>query len=115
MKMVKAVYHHVGQDFFILFQTPHISATFSKTLITLEIAAQDRVGPQEKAQCVMAFGREQSRSFGELSLELGGQPLGERRIKALHFHHAVSIDLRKGISPSTPVWLRMAGGGFGNA
>ncbi|MGR9190534.1 hypothetical protein [Rhizobium leguminosarum] len=114
MDMVKAVYRHAGHSFFMLPHTPHIDQEFTDSLVFLEIAANDRVGALERSRCVLAFGREQFLPFSTLSAELGGQPRGERLVKALHYKHAVSIDLSRGLLPSSPVWLRLAGEQFGN-
>lgn len=114
MDIVKAVYGHAGHPFFTLHHTPHIDRQFTDTLMFLEIAANDRVGALERSRCVLAFGGEMWLPFSTLSAELGGQPQGERLVKALHYKHAVSIDLSRGLSAGSPVWLRLAGEQSGN-
>lgn len=115
MRMVTAIYRHVGRSFRILLESPHISSRFTDTLISLEVAAQDRVGAPELSRCLLAFGRKRCMHYGELSQLLGGQPLGERLVKALHYKNAVSIDLRNGLTALSPVWLRIADGQHGHA
>ncbi|NKJ07962.1 MULTISPECIES: hypothetical protein [unclassified Rhizobium] len=106
MNLVKAIYAHVGQPFFILSERPHINLEQMHIITHLEAGARDAVGDLERSRCLFAFGRERCLTYGTLSHELGGQPKGERLVKALHFKQFVSIDLRNGLVPDALVWLR---------
>ncbi|MGO8049847.1 hypothetical protein [Rhizobium leguminosarum] len=105
-EMVTAIYRHVRQDLFVLKRGMHIDRSFSRLIMELELGAHDRVGAVEKARCSLAFGHDECLPFGILSERLGGQPSGERLVKALHFKEFVSIDLRAGLHALTPVWIR---------
>ncbi|MBB3452557.1 hypothetical protein FHT86_000813 [Rhizobium sp. BK313] len=106
MKMVEAIYEHVAQPFFVLREATHIDRKFMRVITELEAGARDRVGDLEKSRGLLAFGRDRCLPFGSLSQSLGGQPAGERLVKALHFKQFLSIDLRRGLNPDAPVWLR---------
>ncbi|NEJ43597.1 hypothetical protein [Rhizobium leguminosarum] len=105
-KMVEAIYEHVGKDLFLLTGRKHIDKRFTAVVMELGLAAHDRVGVLDKARCSLAFGDRECLPFGQLSKELGGQPSGERMVKALHYKDFVSIDLRGGLDSMTPVWIR---------
>ncbi|MGO6941266.1 hypothetical protein [Rhizobium johnstonii] len=104
--MVATIYAHVGKDLFLLKRSKHIDERFTALVMELHLAAHDRVGPLDKARCALAFGENRVLPFGTLSAELGGQPSGERMVKALHYKEFVSIDLSAGLHPLTPVWIR---------
>ncbi len=106
LNAVKAIYDHIDQPFLILKERPHIDADFLSVITHLEAAARDHVGDLERSRCLFAYGRERCMTYRTLSEALGGQPKGERLVKALHFKQFVSIDLRRGLVPSAPVWLR---------
>jgi len=105
MGIFSKVYEHVGLDFFTLMQGRHIDSNFTALLTDLEAGAHDRVGNVEKSLCNLAFGSARTLSFGHLSAALGGQPRGERMVKALHMKGFISIDLRRGLNHEAPVWL----------
>ncbi|MBY5406149.1 hypothetical protein [Rhizobium leguminosarum] len=105
MRIVKAIYAHVGQPFLVLSERPHINTDFLTIITDLEAGARDNVGALERSRALFAFGRERCMAFGPLSEVLGGQPSGERLVKALHFKQFLSIDLRRGLFRDTPVWL----------
>ncbi|OWV86814.1 hypothetical protein [Rhizobium sp. R693] len=108
-EMVASIYAHVGQDLFLLKRSMHVDKRLTALVTELALAAHDRVGPLDKARCSRAFGDNRSISFGKLSKELGGQPSGERMVKALHYKEFVCIDLRAGLHTLTPVWIRRGG------
>ncbi|MBY5827848.1 hypothetical protein [Rhizobium leguminosarum] len=106
MNSVEAIYAHVDQPFLILTERPHIDTDLMGVITHLEAGARDHIGDLERSRCLFAFGREKCMRYRTLSEALGGQPKGERLVKALHFKQFLSIDLRRGLVPDAPVWLR---------
>ncbi|QAS78568.1 hypothetical protein CO657_11010 [Rhizobium acidisoli] len=106
MDAVEAIYAHVDQPFLVLTERPHICKDLLSVITHLEAGARDRIGDLERSRCLFAFGREKCLTYRTLSEALGGQPKGERLVKALHLKQFLSIDLRRGLVPNAPVWLR---------
>ncbi len=106
MDIVKAIYAHVDRPFLILTEKPHINTALMGVITHLEAGARDAVGDLERSRCLFEFGREKCLTYGALSEALGGEPIGERLVKALHWKQFLSIDLRRGLVADAPVWLR---------